>query len=53
MLSRSYFNTCNQNVKKVETLYDNCHEEIEDTLENLMSIYTNQKQGLKEENFQN
>jgi len=43
MLSRSYFNTCNQNVKKVETLYDSCHEEIEDTLENLMSIYTNQK----------
>ena len=43
MLSRSYFNTCNQNVKRVETLYDNCHEEIEDTLENLMSIYTNQK----------
>ena len=43
LLSRSYFNTCNTNVKKVETLYDTCHEEIEDTLENLLSIYTSQK----------
>ena len=43
LLSRSYFDTCNNNVKKVETLYDACHEEIEDTLENLLSIYTNQK----------
>ena len=43
MLSKSYFDTCNLNVKKVETLYDTCHEEIEDTLENLLSIYTSQK----------
>lgn len=43
LLSRGYFNTCNLNVKKVETLYDTCHEEIEDTLENLLSIYTSQK----------
>jgi len=43
LLSRSYFNTCNNNVKRVEVLYDNCHEEIEDTLENLLSIYTSQK----------
>lgn len=45
LLSKSYFETCNQNVKKVETLYDTCHEEIEDTLENLLSIYTSQKSG--------
>lgn len=43
LLSKSYFETCNLNVKKVETLYDSCHEEIEDTLENLLSIYTSQK----------
>lgn len=43
LLSRSYFNTCNVNVKRVEILYDTCHEEIEDTLENLLSIYTSQK----------
>jgi ABC-type multidrug transport system fused ATPase/permease subunit len=43
LLSKSYFDTCNQNVKRVETLYDTCHEEIEDTLENLLSIYTSQK----------
>jgi ABC-type multidrug transport system fused ATPase/permease subunit len=43
LLSRSYFNTCNLNVKRVEILYDTCHEEIEDTLENLLSIYTSQK----------
>lgn len=43
IMSRIYFNTCNANIKKVEGLYDNCHEEIEDTLQNLMSIYTSQK----------
>jgi ABC-type bacteriocin/lantibiotic exporter with double-glycine peptidase domain len=43
IMSRFYFNTCNSNIKKVENLYDNCHEEIEDTLQNLLSIYTSKK----------
>jgi ATP-binding cassette subfamily B protein len=43
IMSRLYFNTCNSNIKKVEGLYDNCHEEIEDTLQNLLSIYTSKK----------
>jgi ATP-binding cassette subfamily B protein len=43
LLSKAYFNTCNKNVKRVEILYDICHEEIEDTLENLLSIYTSKK----------
>lgn len=42
-MSRLYFNTCNANIKVVEALYDNCHEEIEDTLQNLLSIYTSHK----------
>lgn len=40
IMARLYFNTCNANIKKVEGLYDECHEEIEDTLQNLLSIYT-------------
>ena len=43
IMSRLYFNTCNANIKKVEQNYDNCHEEIEDTLQNLLSIYTSKK----------
>ena len=43
IMSRIYFNTCNANIKVVEELYDNCHEEIEDTLQNLLSIYTSQR----------
>ena len=43
VMSRIYFNTCNSNIKKVEQNYDNCHEEIEDTLQNLLSIYTSRK----------
>lgn len=43
IMSRLYFNTCNENIKKVENNYDNCHEEIEDTLQNLLSIYTSKK----------
>ena len=43
IMSRLYFNTCNTHIKKVEGLYDNCHEEIEDTLQNLLSIYTSKK----------
>jgi len=43
IMARLYFNTCNENIKKVENLYDECHEEIEDTLQNLLSIYTARK----------
>ena len=43
IMARLYFNTCNANIKKVEYLYDECHEEIEDTLQNLLSIYTARK----------
>lgn len=43
IMARLYFNTCNANIKKVEGLYDECHEEIEDTLQNLLSIYTSRK----------
>ena len=43
IMARLYFNTCNSNIKKVEHLYDECHEEIEDTLQNLLSIYTARK----------
>ena len=43
IMSRLYFNTCNSNIKRVEQNYDNCHEEIEDTLQNLLSIYTSKK----------
>jgi len=43
LVSKFYYNACNNNIKVVERLYDNCHEEIEDTLQNLLSIYTSQK----------
>jgi ABC-type multidrug transport system fused ATPase/permease subunit len=43
VMARLYFNTCNSNIKKVENLFDDCHEEIEDTLQNLLSIYTARK----------
>ena len=43
VMARLYFNTCNANIKKVENLFDDCHEEIEDTLQNLLSIYTARK----------
>lgn len=43
IMSILYYNSCNENIKKVENLYDDCHEEIEDTLQNLLSIYTNNR----------
>lgn len=43
IVSKMYYNSCNKTMKTVEHLYDNCHEEIEDTLQNLLSIYTSQK----------
>ena len=43
IMSRLYFNNCNATIKIVETKYDNCHEEIDDSLQNLLSIYTSKK----------
>ena len=43
IMARLYFNTCNSNIKKVENLFDEGHEEIEDSLQNLLSIYTARK----------
>ena len=43
IMSRLYFNNCNTTIKIVETKYDNCHEEIDDSLQNLLSIYTSKK----------
>ena len=43
IMSRLYFNNCNSTIKIVETKYDNCHEEIDDSLQNLLSIYTAKK----------
>lgn len=42
-LSLCYVKSCKGNVKKMETLYDKTHEEIEDTFSNLISIYTARK----------
>ena len=38
-----YINKCQRFVKESETTYDKAHEEIEDTLSNLLSVYTSQK----------
>ena len=43
IMSRLYFNSCNSTIKIVETKYDSCHEEIDDSLQNLLSIYTSKK----------
>jgi ATP-binding cassette subfamily B protein len=43
IMSRLYFNSCNATIKTVETKYDSCHEEIDDSLQNLLSIYTSKK----------
>ena len=43
IMSRLYFNSCNHNIKTVEEKYDSCHEEIDDALQNLLSIYTSKK----------
>jgi len=43
IMSIIYYKSCNENIKKAENLYDDCHEEIEDSLQNLLSIYTNNK----------
>ena len=38
-----YYNSCHGFVKKTEDAYDHVHEQIQDTLTNLLSIYTCQK----------
>tara|TARA_B110001469_G_C9641481_1_gene322707 strand:+ start:1089 stop:2753 length:1665 start_codon:yes stop_codon:yes gene_type:complete len=45
--SYNYINKCHEFVKKTETIYDKTHEEIEDTLSNLLSVYTSQKIGFE------
>ena len=39
-LSYLYNCKCKNNIKNIEVIYDKTHEEIEDTLSNLISIYT-------------
>ena len=41
--SKIYITKCQEFVKKTELTYDKTHEEIEDTLSNLISVYTAQK----------
>ena len=43
MLSLCYVNECRDTVKKTFESYDEYFEEIDDTLQNLLSIYTNKK----------
>ena len=42
-ISYKYFTSCNKYVKIAENTYDITHEEIEDTLSNLLSVYTSQQ----------
>lgn len=42
-ISYWYYKSCNDYVRKTEEAYDNVHEQIQDTLSNLLSIYTCQK----------
>ena len=43
LICKIYISDCRNYVKKSENTYDNVHEEIEDTLSNLISVYTSQK----------
>ena len=43
ILSYVYYKSCNDFVTKTEDAYDSVHEQIQDTLTNLLSIYTCQK----------
>ena len=43
LLTLHYFTQCKGNIKKMETMFDLTHEEIEDTFSNLLSIYTARK----------
>lgn len=42
-ISYIFFNTCNKYVTATEEAYDDVHEQIDDTLSNLLNIYTCQK----------
>jgi ABC-type multidrug transport system fused ATPase/permease subunit len=43
LVSFFYYRTCNSFITNTEQSYDNVHEEIQDTLTNLLSIYTCQQ----------
>ena len=43
IVSFFYYKTCNSFITDTEQAYDNVHEEIQDTLSNLLSIYTCQQ----------
>jgi len=43
ILSYWYYKACNGFIRSTEIAYDDVHEEIQDTLSNLLSIYTCQK----------
>jgi len=43
IICKLYIYDCQNYVIKAENTYDNVHEEIEDTLSNLISVYTSQK----------
>ena len=43
IICKLYIYDCQHYVIKAENSYDNVHEEIEDTLSNLISVYTSQK----------
>jgi len=45
LVSYVFFNTCNKYVTSTEEAYDDVHEQIDDTLSNLINIYTCQKAG--------
>lgn len=45
LVSYWFFNTCNKYVTATEEAYDDVHEQIDDTLTNLLNIYTCQKAG--------
>lgn len=42
-ISYWYYKSCHGYIKETEEAYDNVHEQIQDTLQNLLSIYTCQK----------
>ena len=42
-LSCSYVKECGPAIKKLEEIYDEYFEEVDDTFQNLMSVYTNKK----------
>ena len=51
----SYLYVCKfkDNIMVIETLYDNTHEEIEDTFSNLISIYTSRRYKYEKERMNN